>query len=162
MKLAQSQCLSILNCSITLTDTTNNIEMLHPSSHIISKSIHHPFSETFLLSYDLIQKIVTRINCTSQTTDSPNGDHAWTGAMKRTCSENFNTQMFSFWRCFTSTETIRIIRDGEPRTATSTFTLLLSSDTSVGQIRSLISTGEQKGWWWWWWLWRPFPHMYLD
>ena len=29
---------------------------------------------------------------------------------------------------FTSTETIRIIRDGEPRTATSTFTQLLSSE----------------------------------
>ena len=30
--------------------------------------------------------------------------------------------------CFTSTETIRAFRDGEPRTATSTFTQLLSSD----------------------------------
>ena len=30
--------------------------------------------------------------------------------------------------CFTSTETIRLIKDGEPRTATSTFTQLLSSD----------------------------------
>ena len=29
--------------------------------------------------------------------------------------------------CFPSTETIRTIRDGEPRTATSTFTQLLSS-----------------------------------
>ena len=29
--------------------------------------------------------------------------------------------------CFTSTETTRLIRDGEPRTATSTFTQLLSS-----------------------------------
>ena len=29
--------------------------------------------------------------------------------------------------CFTSTETARLIRDGEPRTATSTFTQLLSS-----------------------------------
>ena len=29
--------------------------------------------------------------------------------------------------CFTSTETIRLIRDGDPRTATSTFTQLLSS-----------------------------------
>ena len=37
------------------------------------------------------------------------------------------------WCCFTSTETIRTIRDGEPRTATSTFTQLLSSecDTEV-------------------------------
>ena len=30
--------------------------------------------------------------------------------------------------CFASTETIRLIRDGEPRTATSTFTQLLSSE----------------------------------
>ena len=30
-------------------------------------------------------------------------------------------------RCFTSTETVRTVRDGEPRTATSTFTQLLSS-----------------------------------
>ena len=30
--------------------------------------------------------------------------------------------------CFTSTETIRIIRDGEPRTTTSTFTQLLRSE----------------------------------
>ena len=30
--------------------------------------------------------------------------------------------------CFTSTETVRAIRDGEPRTSTSIFTQLLSSD----------------------------------
>ena len=30
--------------------------------------------------------------------------------------------------CFTSTETVRTIRDGEPRTATSTFTQLLRPD----------------------------------
>ena len=30
--------------------------------------------------------------------------------------------------CFTSTETVRLIRTGEPRTATSTLTLLLNSD----------------------------------
>ena len=35
---------------------------------------------------------------------------------------------FSFQCCFTSTETFRLIRDGEPRTATSAFTQLLSSD----------------------------------
>ena len=34
-----------------------------------------------------------------------------------------------FQYCFTSTETVRTIWDGEPRTATSTFTRLLSSDT---------------------------------
>ena len=31
--------------------------------------------------------------------------------------------------CFTSTETVRTVRDGEPRTATSTFTQLLSSES---------------------------------
>ena len=34
----------------------------------------------------------------------------------------------SFQSCFTSADTIRLIRDGEPRTATSTFTQLLSSE----------------------------------
>ena len=33
-----------------------------------------------------------------------------------------------FQCCFTATENIRLIRDGEPRTATSTFTQLLSSE----------------------------------
>ena len=33
-------------------------------------------------------------------------------------------------RCFTSTETIKTIRDGEPRTSTSSFKQLLSSKTS--------------------------------
>ena len=33
--------------------------------------------------------------------------------------------------CFTSTETTRIIRDGEPRTVTSTFAQLLSSRRSL-------------------------------
>ena len=39
-------------------------------------------------------------------------------------------EIFSEFRlcCFTSTETIRTIRDGEPRTATSTSTQLLSSE----------------------------------
>ena len=37
--------------------------------------------------------------------------------------------LFKFRCCFTSTETIRTIRDGEPRTATSTFTQLRSSET---------------------------------
>ena len=32
---------------------------------------------------------------------------------------------------FTSTESIRLIRDGEPRTAISTFTQLLNSESSV-------------------------------
>ena len=35
---------------------------------------------------------------------------------------------FSFLCCFASTETTRLIRDGEPKTATSTFTQLLSSE----------------------------------
>ena len=36
--------------------------------------------------------------------------------------------------CFASTETIRTIREGEPRTATSTFTQLLSSDGSCSML----------------------------
>ena len=36
--------------------------------------------------------------------------------------------------CFTSTEIIRTVRDGEPRTATSTVTQLLSSDTSCSVL----------------------------
>ena len=39
--------------------------------------------------------------------------------------------------CFTSTETIRSIRDGEPRTATSTFTQFLSSAGSLVHERDL-------------------------
>ena len=38
-----------------------------------------------------------------------------------------DTYVFKFNAFFTSTETIRTSRDGEPRTATSTFTQLLSS-----------------------------------
>ena len=54
--------------------------------------------------------------------------------------------------CFTSTETIRLVRDGEPRTATSTVTRLLSFDvwcsvqccfTSTETIR-LIRDGEPR------------------
>ena len=37
-------------------------------------------------------------------------------------------------RCLTSTETVRTIRDGEPRTATSTFTQLLTSGLRVGRL----------------------------
>ena len=39
--------------------------------------------------------------------------------------------------CFTTTETIRRVRDGEPRTATSTFTQLLSCDPTCEGDRSL-------------------------
>ena len=38
--------------------------------------------------------------------------------------------MAKFKCCFTSTETIRTVRDGEPRTSTLTFTQLLSSELS--------------------------------
>ena len=48
--------------------------------------------------------------------------------------------------CFTSTETVRTVRDGEPRTATSTFTQLLSSTdiqiqccfTSTETVRTIL------------------------
>ena len=53
-----------------------------------------------------------------------------------------NTASF-FRRCFTSTETIRTIRDVEIGTATSTFTQLLSSvnTTSAGEIGCFIVKG---------------------
>ena len=41
--------------------------------------------------------------------------------------------------CFTSTETVRTIRDGEPRTATSTSTQLLSSASSMVHSAGSIS-----------------------
>ena len=40
----------------------------------------------------------------------------------------------SFQCCCTSTETTRLIRDGEPRTATSTFTHVLSSDSLSAEL----------------------------
>ena len=43
------------------------------------------------------------------------------------------------YSCFTSTETIRSIRDGEPRTTTSTFTQILSSYEYVTVARPLYS-----------------------
>ena len=48
----------------------------------------------------------------------------------RTLSKHVLSLSFCFQvqRCFTATETIRTVRDGEPRTATSTFTQLLSSE----------------------------------
>ena len=39
--------------------------------------------------------------------------------------------------CFTSTETMRLVRDGEPRAATSTITQLLSSERSGIQITAI-------------------------
>ena len=40
---------------------------------------------------------------------------------------------------FTSTETVRTIRDGEPRTATSTFTQLLSSDAERSNSKNYLT-----------------------
>ena len=40
--------------------------------------------------------------------------------------------------CFASTETTRLIRDGEPRTATSTFTQLLSSESTRKKTDSIF------------------------
>ena len=45
---------------------------------------------------------------------------------------------FFFACCFTSTETVRTIRVGEPRTPTSTFTRLLNSGISVAAPSVLI------------------------
>ena len=43
--------------------------------------------------------------------------------------------------CFTSTETVRTIRDGEPRTSTSTFTQLLNSLVDV-QVQCCFTSAE--------------------
>ena len=45
--------------------------------------------------------------------------------------------------CFTPTETIMTIRDGEPRTATSTFSQLLSSDSVGRQLRGAETVSLQ-------------------
>ena len=56
-------------------------------------------------------------------------------------SEHSARHHCSVQRCFTSTETVRTIRDGEPRMATSTFTQLLSSDsTGECQARKPLNT----------------------
>ena len=53
--------------------------------------------------------------------------------------------------CFTFTETIRTIRDGEPRTSTSTLTHLLSSESSLSDCLNISSqrvayfTGDSLG-----------------
>ena len=46
--------------------------------------------------------------------------------------------------CFTSTETVRTIKDGEPRTATSTFTQLLNSDVTSTETIRLIRDGKDS------------------
>ena len=51
---------------------------------------------------------------------------------------------FSFQCCFTSTETIRLIRDREPRMATSTFTQLLSCVSGLSRFQP--ATHELATW----------------
>ena len=51
---------------------------------------------------------------------------------------------FSVQCCFTSTETIRLIRDGELRMATSTFTQLLSRGSSLSRFQ--LDTHELATW----------------
>ena len=79
-------------------------------------------------------------------------DYAAFGSTCR-CIEDTGTESFGgnpavqVQRCFTSTETVRIIRDGEHRTATSTFTLLLSSDVDLLNMRLLMEVeGQQPKW----------------
>ena len=58
-------------------------------------------------------------------------------------------QHFSVQCCFMSTETIRLIRNGEPRTATSTFTQLLSSDLVrcyFASIYRFVRSASLSGW----------------
>ena len=45
------------------------------------------------------------------------------------------TNTISFQCCFTSTETVRPIRNGEPRMATSTFTQLLRSEANTNSFQ---------------------------
>ena len=51
--------------------------------------------------------------------------------------------------CFTSTETVRIIRDGGPKTSTSSFTQLLSSDMLfypyTSSVRKLLTHTTRVG-----------------
>ena len=54
----------------------------------------------------------------------------------------------SFQCCFTSTETIKLIRDGKSRTATSTFTQLLGSDYSDSQKAPALHQALRQ---------KPFP-----
>ena len=42
-------------------------------------------------------------------------------------------------RCFTPAETIRTVRDGEPRASTSTFTQLLSSENTPCSVQCCLS-----------------------
>ena len=51
-------------------------------------------------------------------------------------SYRYSSQCHCISRRFTSTETIRLIRDGEPSTTTATFTQLVSSAVSVSQYSS--------------------------
>ena len=46
--------------------------------------------------------------------------------------------------CFTSTETVWAIRDGEPRTATPTFTQLLSSELCYSYLTAHIAHSERR------------------
>ena len=51
---------------------------------------------------------------------------------------------FSFQCCFTSTESIGLIRDGEPGMATSTFTQLLSHVSGLSRFQ--LATHELAAW----------------
>ena len=59
-------------------------------------------------------------------------DYVYESSVKRfnengnvACQQAHISSLFVSACCFTTTETIRLIRDGEPRTATSTFTQFL-------------------------------------
>ena len=50
----------------------------------------------------------------------------------------------TFSCCFASTETVRLIRDGEPRTATSTFTQPLSSEGLNKNVNMLLNVHRSE------------------
>ena len=66
-------------------------------------------------------------------------DHASrsSGAVRKSRWPSFVVQY-----CFTSTETVRTIRDGEPRTATSTSTQLLRSMRGFTEVTSCFTSTE--------------------
>ena len=60
--------------------------------------------------------------------------------LRNKCKHQYEYVQVQVQCCFTSTETIRTIRDGEPRTATSSLTQLLSSDEYFGNEWAKINT----------------------
>ena len=75
---------------------------------------------------------------------STQGHHGLSSDFAESVAGRANTAPSSVQCCFTSTETIRLIRDGERRKATLTFTQLLSSlTTQKSHPTGLSNTGRR-------------------